>query len=229
MTARVTALLERIKELDLFETHPLYFVGGTALAYYLKHRISEDIDIICANPLPYREISKSLSTLGASQHQDAHAMHLRLAGLVPQEHMLKFDLLGIKVEFFAASAPVQKEILKAASPKPYKGGKFQILDPHSIAKLKLIALLNRKKSRDLFDLKSILESGTLTIDQIISVASKMKKQIDSFKAFYNFIEKLESPADDEIVYLDENDPKPLCWDEIRKELLSLLRSKKFAL
>ena len=46
MTADVITLLDEIKDLDIFETEPLYFVGGTALAYYLEHRISEDIDII---------------------------------------------------------------------------------------------------------------------------------------------------------------------------------------
>jgi predicted nucleotidyltransferase component of viral defense system len=53
MTADVITLLEQIKELEIFETHPLYFVGGTALAYYLEHRISEDIDIISTVPLPH--------------------------------------------------------------------------------------------------------------------------------------------------------------------------------
>ncbi len=54
MTADVTALLDRIKDLDIFENDPLYFVGGTALAYYLGHRISEDIDIIGSAPLPHQ-------------------------------------------------------------------------------------------------------------------------------------------------------------------------------
>ena len=52
MTANVIKVLEKIKSCELFERYPLYFVGGTALAYYLEHRISEDIDIISHEVLP---------------------------------------------------------------------------------------------------------------------------------------------------------------------------------
>ena len=61
MTANVISLLEQLKELEIFETHPLYFVGGTALAYDLEHRISEDIDIISAAPLPHRQITNTIN------------------------------------------------------------------------------------------------------------------------------------------------------------------------
>ncbi|MCF6206754.1 MAG: nucleotidyl transferase AbiEii/AbiGii toxin family protein [Sulfurovum sp.] len=225
MTANVITLLEQIKELDIFESHPLYFVGGTALAYYLEHRISEDIDIISATPLPHREITNTIMALGGTKLKDANAMALRLAGLFPDEYMLKFNLHGIKLEFFTASTPLQKEIIKTASPQPYQKGKLQIMDLPSIAKLKLIALLNRKKSRDLFDFKTMLEKDTLTKEQILDTALKSVKKIDSFLSFYDFIEKMQVAKDDEIVYLDEKDPKPLNWDEIHKEVLSLLASK----
>ena len=224
MTANVITLLEQIKELEIFEAHPLYFVGGTALAYYLEHRISEDIDIISTAPLPHREITNTIISLGSTRLKDANAMALRLAGLFPDEHMLKFNLHGIKLEFFAAFTPLQKEIIKAASIQPYKKGKLQILDLQSIAKLKLVALLNRKKSRDLFDFKIMLEEKTLTKEQILEIGSKAVKEIDSFRAFNNFIGSMQVAENDEIVYLDEKDPKPLNWDEIHKEVLSLLSS-----
>ena len=46
MTRKVINALEELKELPLFEKQELYFVGGTALSFYLEHRISEDIDLI---------------------------------------------------------------------------------------------------------------------------------------------------------------------------------------
>ncbi len=144
MTADVTALLDRIKDLDIFENDPLYFVGGTALAYYLGHRISEDIDIIGSAPLPHQQITNAVIALGGTKLKDANALALRLAGLFPDEHILKFNLQGIKLEFFAASTPLQREIILSASGQNYQNGKLQIMDLSSIAKLKLIALLNRK-------------------------------------------------------------------------------------
>ncbi|MCF6201070.1 MAG: nucleotidyl transferase AbiEii/AbiGii toxin family protein [Hydrogenimonas sp.] len=222
MTANVITLLEQIKELDIFKSHQLYFVGGTALAYYLGHRISEDIDIIGTAPLPHRQITNEIMALGGTKLKDANAIALRLAGLFPDERMLKFSLNNIKLEFFAASTPLQKEIIKTASSQPYKNGKLQIIDLQSIAKLKLIALLNRKKSRDLFDFKIMLEKNTLTKEQILEIGSKAVTKIDSFLAFYDFIENMQVAEDDEIVYLDEKDPKPLNWNEIHNEVLSLL-------
>ena len=128
MTVSVITLLDRIKDLEIFETHPLYFVGGTALAYYLEHRISEDIDIISAAPLPHRQITNTITALGGTKLKDANAMALRLAGLFPDEYMLKFDLHGIKLEFFAASTPLQKEIIKTASAHPNQKGKLQVIE-----------------------------------------------------------------------------------------------------
>ncbi len=224
MTANVIALLDQIKELEVFEVHPLYFVGGTALAYYLGHRISEDIDIIGTAPLPHKEITKSIISLGGIKLQDANAMALRLAGLFPDEYMLKFNLHGIKLEFFAASTPLQEEIIQSASFHPYNDGKLQIIDLPSITKLKLIALLNRRKSRDLFDFKTMLEKNILTKEQVLKIASQTIKEIDSYKTLYDFIENLQVAIDDEIVYLDEKEPKPLNWDEMHSEVLSLLSS-----
>lgn len=45
MTVSVQKALDKLCNDEIFNDE-LYFSGGTALAYYLKHRISEDIDII---------------------------------------------------------------------------------------------------------------------------------------------------------------------------------------
>jgi len=225
MTAEVTALLNQIKDLDIFESGPLYFVGGTALAYYLGHRISEDIDIIGSAPLPHQQITHTVIALGGTKLKDANALALRLAGLFPDEHILKFNLQGIKLEFFVASTPLQREIVQSASSQKYQNGKLQIMDLPSIAKLKLIALLNRKKSRDLFDFKVILEKGILSRDQILVIASKTINGIDSPADLFEFVETMQRAEDDETVYLDEKVPKPLNWEEIRSDVLMLLSSE----
>lgn len=152
MTADVTVLLDRIKELDIFESDPLYFVGGTALAYYLGHRISEDIDIIGSAPLPHQQITNA-------------------------------------------------------------------------AKLKLIALLNRKKSRDLFDFKVILEKGILSGGQVLEIASRTINGVDSTADLFEFVATMQMAENDEMVYLDEKDPRPLNWEKIRCEVLTLLSSE----
>ncbi len=43
MTANVLKALNILKSLDLFETEELYFVGGTALSYYLECKMKLSI------------------------------------------------------------------------------------------------------------------------------------------------------------------------------------------
>ncbi len=93
-----------------------------------------------------------MSVLEAKQLQDENVTALRMAGLFPDEYMIKFVLDDVKLEFFQANRPIQKEILKNATFTNFENSKLKILDLKSIAKLKLVALIMRDKSRDLFDL-----------------------------------------------------------------------------
>lgn len=156
MTVNVQKVLEKICNNAIFEDK-LYFVGGTALAYYLNHRVSEDIDIVCETTLNYKEIIPAMTSFGAVKIQDENVTALRMAGLFPDEYIIKFVLDSVKIEFFQANREIQKEILKDATFTSFENSKLKILDLKSVAKLKLVALIMRDKSRDLFDFGSILE------------------------------------------------------------------------
>jgi hypothetical protein len=224
MTVRVKKALEHIKSLEIFNTTGLYFIGGTALAYYLEHRISEDIDIISTKPLPYKKIITSVLSIGGKKLRDENAVALRMAGLVPDEYMLKFNLDGVKLEFFRASTPLQMKILKNVKTSRYLEGTLNILDVKSIAKLKLVALLSRNKSRDLFDFKVILDERIITITEIAEIAIQTKYKLATMDSLYKFIETIDEPKDDEVVYLDEEKPINLSFDEIKVDTLKALKS-----
>ena len=51
MTVSVKQALDKICNDNIFKDE-LYFTGGTALAFYLNHRVSEDIDIVSSKALP---------------------------------------------------------------------------------------------------------------------------------------------------------------------------------
>lgn len=221
MTANVIEALDRIKQLSLFDD-AYYFIGGTALAYYLEHRISEDIDIISSKPLAYKDIIPAIEALGGEKLRDENAVALRMAGLFPDEYMLKFNLQGVKIEFFQASTPMQKEIIENAVLYSYEKANLQILDVKSIAKLKFLALLSRNKSRDLFDFKTVLEKEILSHDEILNILMK-SKQLTSFPKLFQFIENKILADDDEAVYLDEDKPINLSFDEIKADTLTILR------
>ena len=136
--------------------------------------------------------------------------------------MLKFNLDGVKLEFFRASTPLQISIIMDAKASKYLEASLRILDVKSIAKLKLIALLSRNKSRDLFDFKVILEENILSIEEILDITSQTKHKITTLESLYTLIEKVEEPKDDEVVYLDEEKPINLGFDEIKAETLSTI-------
>ena len=218
MTANVQQVLNKICNNEIFNDE-LYFVGGTALAYYLNHRISEDIDIVSSKSLEHRKIIPSITALGAIKLQDENVTALRMAGLFPDEYMIKFVLDNVKLEFFQANRAIQKEILATATFNSFKNSKLKILDVKSVAKLKLVALIMRDKSRDLFDFGAILEHNVLSIDEIIDLFSKVDSKITSTNDIMNFITLKKEPKDDEAVYLSESDRMDLNFEQIKEQVI----------
>lgn len=222
MTSNVLKALQTIKDLDLFESE-LYFTGGTALAHYINHRISEDIDLVSKNLLEYKKIIPSMLSIGAKKIEDENVFALRLAGLFPDEYILKFVLDGVKIEFFYANREVQKKILKELSYCDFQNSKLKILDVKTISKLKIVALMLRDKSRDLFDFGSMCEHQILTLGEILEVTNQ-SKNIYTKEDLLKFIKAKQEPKDDEAVYLDETNRLDLSLDKIKEKVLLQLKS-----
>ena len=221
MTANVKQVLQKIYNNEIFNDE-LYFTGGTALSYYLNHRVSEDIDIVSSSKLNHIAIISQMSTLGAKKIKDEHETALRMAGLFPDEYMIKFVLDDVKVEFFQANRPIQQEILSKMTFNNFEGSKLKILDVKSVAKLKIIALIMRDKSRDLFDFGAILEHDILSADEIIELFSKLDDKLNSLESIVNFIKGKIEPHDDEAVYLSETDKIDLTFKEIQNSVIKSL-------
>ncbi len=217
MTANVIKTLKKIQDLALFNDD-LYFIGGTALSYYINHRISEDIDVVSAKTLKHKAIMSSMLSINANKVKDENVFALRLAGLFPDEHILKFNLDGVKVEFFKASRTLQLEILKQSSFTQFENSNIKILDLKSIAKLKIVALFSREKSRDLFDFGAILDNDVLSIDEILKIAKKLTK-IETKESLVSYINAKVQPLNDETVYLDEKEQSHLSFTEIKTRVL----------
>ena len=222
MTANVIKTLKKIQNLDLFNDG-LYFIGGTALSYYINHRVSEDIDIVSANTLNHKAIISSMLSINANKVKDENIFALRLAGLFPDEHILKFNLDGVKVEFFKASRTLQLEILEKSSFTQFENSNIKILDLKSIAKLKVVALFSREKSRDLFDFGAILDNDIMTIDEILYIAKKLTK-VETKESLIKFLDTKVQPLNDETVYLDEKEQSHLSFNEIKIRVLKSINN-----
>jgi len=225
MTTNVKQVLQKIYNNEIFNDE-LYFTGGTALAYYLNHRISEDIDIASSLKLNYKAIISQMKTLGATKIKDEHETALRMAGLFPDEYMIKFVLDDVKVEFFQANRPIQEEILSKAIFESFENSKLKILDIKSIAKLKIVALIMRDKSRDLFDFGTILREEIFTVNEIIDLFSKIDNRLNSLHSIISFIQIKKEAIDDEAVYLSEMTRVNLSFDVIREEVIEYLGKLK---
>ncbi|MDY0234059.1 MAG: nucleotidyl transferase AbiEii/AbiGii toxin family protein [Sulfurimonas sp.] len=217
MTLAVKTALNKLSTTSLF-TRELYFIGGTALAYHLRHRISEDVDIISPSTLPYIVIESTMLSLGAKKQKDIYESALRINGLNPSEYMLKFLLYDVKVEFFAASTKIMKNIIDEAITQRYEQTNIKMLDLKSISKLKILALLNRAKARDIYDVNEIIKSNILELNEILSL-SKEAKNISAYQELIHFIANMQEKDDDEIVYLDEKFPVAVSFEELQKRLI----------
>ena len=163
-----------------------------------------------------------MSTIGAKKVDDENIMSLRLAGLFPDEYILKFILDDVKIEFFFANRPIQKQILKELTFTNYENSNLKILDLKLIVSLKLVALLQRDKARDLFDFGSILNNDIMSINEILYIA-KESKNINSKEDLINFISNKKEAKNDEAVYLDESNRLDLSFEDIKQQVLNKIK------
>ncbi len=161
-------------------------------------------------------------SVGAKKIEDENILALRLVGLFPDEYIIKFILDGVKIEFFYANRPIQKEILHILTFSHYENTKPKILSLELISKLKLVAFFERDKMRDLFDFGAILDDQVVTFDEILIIAQKTKN-INSKQELLKFISNKKEAKDDESVYLDENNRLDLSFENIRNQVISKLQ------
>jgi len=222
MTKEVKNLLDKIKNNKLFYEHSLYFVGGTALSTYLNHRVSYDIDIASSELLPISAIQSFAYELNAKAIVDKNASAFKInSGKDIKSFYMKFMVEGVKLEFSYFKSPIQESIIKNAKPKLYEDeATLKILDLNSIVKLKIFALFNRQKTRDLFDVSIILEENIINIKELERIYSFTQ---NSNKSILEYIELFSSKDD----IHDENSLDFLKKHKYYKIFAKLSQMKRF--
>lgn len=174
-----------------------YFVGGTALSYYLNHRVSYDLDFMASEKLDIGALSALSVRYGAHFIPDSKTSAFRInTGADLREFKMAFNFNGLKVEFFYPNDPVRLEVLKTYQSETtvYKQH-IRILPLQAIAELKILALFRRNKIRDLFDLFALLEQNRISMDVLERFYSlEIEKE--------TLVEYIESFADDGSESLD---------------------------
>ncbi|MEK7122327.1 MAG: nucleotidyl transferase AbiEii/AbiGii toxin family protein [Patescibacteria group bacterium] len=139
----------------------LYWTGGTALAYfYLHHRQSYDVDLFSDTPLtldelaPFvRKIADALSTPTVEQKR----IHDRYEFIFSGEREMRLDCVWYNF-------PSLRER------KTWEGIRADSFE--DLVANKLMALVERREGKDVFDIYTLLKKNLITIPNIIDLAQK---------------------------------------------------------
>lgn len=154
LTPNQRRLLERAAG-DHVITDAYYLTGGTALmAFYLGHRISEDLDFFTETPIDHTIIAdwakQTKKTLGA----DVSFQTLRGQYI----YYFHFPQDVVKVDFAYFPFPTTGTYSKF--------GRLRIASLEDIGVNKLQAILSRSRGRDYVDLFEILQQPTVTVSSL---------------------------------------------------------------
>jgi len=119
----------------------LALAGGTALSlFYLKHRVSVDIDLI---PLSGDEAAWKEALKGCLSKKGYRTQR----GRYSNQFMVQFEDTTIKVEVFRPSIELGK-----TRTFPVGSSQLQVASLHDLMRMKIEAYSVRKEARDLFDI-----------------------------------------------------------------------------
>ncbi|HIP43910.1 MAG TPA: hypothetical protein EYG93_01055 [Sulfurospirillum arcachonense] len=189
-------LLKMIDSCDFLNKYVL--VGGSALALYICHRKSEDLDFFTfSDDFDKKEIYEFI---GKFTNKEV---------LNQTDEQIDLLLDGVKVTFFNA---------KWSFLKPAKVNDFNLASIESIAAMKVNVLFLRAKFRDYYDLY-FLSKNSMSIKKIFECSVNIVDGM-TFKLFAVALVYIDDIEDDNIEYLEpiESLDKVKIRDYFQKEL-----------
>ena len=196
-----TLLLKMVDECSFLEKYVL--VGGSALALYLCHRKSEDLDFFTYDDsFDKKEIFDYIQGF-----ENKEVLH-------QSDEQIDVLLDGVKVTFFNA---------KWKFLKPQKVEKFNLASLESISAMKVNVMFLRAKYRDYYDLYFLVKEG-MSLKEIFKHSQNIVEGIN-FKLFAIALLYIDDIEDDNIEYLEpiERISKEKIRDFFQAELDKIVR------
>ncbi len=196
-----TLLLKMVDECSFLEKYVL--VGGSALALYLCHRNSEDLDFFTyGDSFDKKEIFDYIQGF-----ENKEVLH-------QSDEQIDVLLDGVKVTFFNA---------KWKFLKPQKVEKFNLASLESISAMKVNVMFLRAKYRDYYDLYFLVKEG-MSLKEIFKHSQNIVEGIN-FKLFAIALLYIDDIEDDNIEYLEpiERISKEKIRDFFQAELDKIVR------
>jgi len=150
-------------------------LGGTALSLLIGHRLSEDLDFFFfKDVLPKGEINAALNELRIAGFDvqnimdQARISQARINGIFLNDLIQEYAVNGVKLSFAVMSkgGRSRKEYFKERYSPP-NGGAFFIPDLKTLFESKAVVLMDRVKSRDLYDLMVLINDYGFSVQDII--------------------------------------------------------------
>lgn len=189
MTPQLKKVLDDIKHHSIFINNDFRLAGGTALAYHINHRLSEDLDFFINGKLPKDDIDKfiddcidlywkeNITPIPASQN----AMYeFERVDEDIEDYQQDWNINGVKVTFFDCSSNIGNDDIFSED-EFVLYDKVKIMSVDSIFKMKSLMFYKRVKVRDYFDLDSLYN------DTNLNYTPKMTLDlIEKYELFYSF-------------------------------------------
>lgn len=132
-----------------------YMAGGTAVAIYLNHRVSVDIDLFTE-----KEFYCSSIIVPVGQRYTATVMN------PAEKNTLIATVANVRFSLFHYPYPLLKPLVS----KPECN--IKLASPEDIAAMKVVAITQRGTAKDFFDLNSLMQTFGMTLDCLISQVQK---------------------------------------------------------
>ncbi len=233
MTKALQYVLDTIKNHELFINNDFRLVGGTALSYHVKHRLSEDLDFFILKKLPRDDIDNFIEfCIDMFGEENVKPMPLSDSAIYDFEinyedihdYQQDWSINGVKVTFAECSQHVGlNEFLSQDSYFMY--GNVKISSVETIFKMKSLMFYKRTKSRDYFDILTLYKRGyfpkdTLHLIQIYELAY----QGNGIELLYSKLkyQEYKKEFDEPLTGLTEN---VRSFTDMKEELINLLKDK----
>lgn len=175
LPVKTRRVFDYLAQYDAPVMHKATLMGGTALALLIGHRLSEDLDFFYfEKELPKQAIKSLLYDLKENGFSVTNIMdpsrisQARINGIHLDDYIQEYAINGVKVSFgiMAKGSQSRQDYLSTAE-RVANVGQFTMLSLDPLFKSKAVVLMDRVKSRDLFDLMILLTQHNYTIDDII--------------------------------------------------------------
>lgn len=187
--AHLLLLIEKLSSYSLISDF-FYLAGGTALAFYLEHRVSEDIDLFSRNTFEVEKYLYLLQTMSGKL-------------LIAEEGTIHCIIEGIKVSLLFYPYQLlfpQKQI---------RG--LNIVSFEDIACMKAVALSQRGEKKDFFDMFEILKIIKPAELKNMLLKKYGQERVNCYhilKSFFYFDDAEDSP--------DPLSLKSVAWPEVKQ-------------